>query len=48
MSEVPSGTVQSVHRASSLLELLAQAGGRLPVSDLAQRRGSGLGTAPHR
>jgi IclR family transcriptional regulator, acetate operon repressor len=45
VSEVPSGTVQSVHRALSLLELLAQAGGRLPVSELAARSGLSLGTA---
>ncbi len=37
--------MQSVHRALLLLELLAQAGGRLPVSDLAQRSGLSLGTA---
>jgi IclR family transcriptional regulator, acetate operon repressor len=45
VSEAPNGTVQSVHRALSLLELLAQAGGRLPVSELAQRSGLPLGTA---
>ncbi len=37
-------TVQSVDRALLLLELLAQAGGRLPISDLAQRSGLPLGT----
>jgi IclR family acetate operon transcriptional repressor len=45
VAEVPSGTVQSVNRALLLLELLAQGGGRLPVSELAQRSGLSLGTA---
>jgi len=36
--------VQSVDRALLLLELLAQAGGRLAISDLAQRSGLSLGT----
>nr|WP_242611227.1 IclR family transcriptional regulator [Blastococcus saxobsidens] len=45
MAEGPSGTVQSVNRALLLLELLAQGGGRLPVSELAQRSGLSLGTA---
>lgn len=36
--------VQSVDRALLLLELLAQSGGRLPISDLAARSGLSLGT----
>ncbi|CAN5175034.1 allantoin degradation transcriptional regulator AllR [soil metagenome] len=39
-----SATVQSVDRALLLLELLAQAGGRLPISDLAARSGLPIGT----
>jgi IclR family acetate operon transcriptional repressor len=42
--DLPAGTVQSVHRALLLLELLAHAGGRLPVSELAHRSGLSLGT----
>ena len=45
MTDVPTGTVQSVHRALLLLEILARAGGRLPVSELAARSGLSLGTA---
>ena len=37
-------TVASVDRALLLLELLAQAGGRLPITDLAQRSDLSLGT----
>jgi IclR family acetate operon transcriptional repressor len=37
-------TVQSVDRALLLLELLAQSGGRLAISDLAARSGLSLGT----
>jgi IclR family acetate operon transcriptional repressor len=44
VTDVPPGAVQSVSRALSLLELLAQAGGRLPISELAQRSGLSLGT----
>ena len=40
----PSAPVQSVDRALLLLELLAQAGGRLPITDLASRSGLSLGT----
>ena len=43
----PSGAgspVQSVDRALLLLELLAQSGGRLPISDLSARSGLSLGT----
>jgi len=36
--------VQSVERAFALLDLLARAGGRLPLSDLAERSGLPLGT----
>jgi IclR family transcriptional regulator, acetate operon repressor len=43
-TDVPAGTVQSVHRALLLLELLARAGGRMSVSDLATRSGLSLGT----
>jgi IclR family acetate operon transcriptional repressor len=38
------GTVQSVDRALLLLELLGQAGGRLPLTELAQRSGLPLAT----
>lgn len=38
------GGVQSVERSFALLELLARAGGRLPLSDLAERSGLPLGT----
>jgi IclR family transcriptional regulator, acetate operon repressor len=38
------GSVQSVDRALQLLELLAQANGRLPISELAARSGLSLGT----
>jgi IclR family acetate operon transcriptional repressor len=41
---VPAASVQSVDRALLLLELLAQAGGKLPVSELAARSGLALGT----
>lgn len=44
MTDLPAGTVQSVHRALLLLEILAGAGGRLAVSDLAARSGLSLGT----
>ena len=44
MTDVPTGTVQSVHRALLLLELLTRAGGRLPVSELSARSGLSLGT----
>lgn len=37
--------VQSVERAFALLEVLAAAGGRLPLSELAERSGLPLGTA---
>ena len=40
----PAATVQSVDRALLLLELLAHAGGRLPISELAQRSALPLGT----
>lgn len=36
--------MQSVDRALLLLELLAQSGGRLPITDLARRSGLSLGT----
>jgi IclR family acetate operon transcriptional repressor len=39
------GTVQSVSRALLLLELLAEAGSPLPISELTQRSGLSLGTA---
>lgn len=39
-----SGGVQSVERALTLLEVLAQAGGRLPITELASRSGLSLGT----
>ena len=39
-----SGGVQSVERAFALLDLLARAGGRLPLTDLAERSGLSLGT----
>ena len=38
------GGVQSVERAFALLDLLARAGGRLPLSELAERSGLPLGT----
>ena len=38
------GGVQSVERALTLLEVLAQAGGRLPITELASRSGLSLGT----
>ena len=44
MASSPGRPVQSVDRALLLLEVLAQAGGRLPISELAQRSGLPLGT----
>jgi IclR family acetate operon transcriptional repressor len=40
----PVAAVQSVDRALLLLELLAQGGGRLPITELASRSGLSLGT----
>lgn len=40
----PGSSVQSVDRALLLLELLARAGGRLPITELAARSGLSLGT----
>lgn len=44
MASSPVAPVQSVDRALLLLELLAQAGGRLPITDLASRSGLSLST----
>lgn len=44
MSGEPTGGVQSVGRALLLLELLAQAGGRLAITELAARSGLSLST----
>lgn len=45
MPDQGSTPVQSVHRALLLLELLADAGSPLPISELAQRSDLSLGTA---
>ncbi|MBC7375294.1 MAG: IclR family transcriptional regulator [Frankiales bacterium] len=45
VERAPGATVQSVDRALLLLELLAQAGGRLPITELAQRSDLSLATA---
>jgi IclR family acetate operon transcriptional repressor len=45
MPDTGSTTVQSVHRALLLLELLAEAGSPLPISELADRSDLSLGTA---
>lgn len=45
MADAADGTVQSVHRALLLLELLAEAGSPLPISEVSHRSGLSLGTA---
>lgn len=40
----PAGGVQAVERALTLLEVLAQAGGQLPITELASRSGLSLST----
>jgi IclR family transcriptional regulator, acetate operon repressor len=44
VAEREPGAVTSVSRALDLLQLLAAAGGRLPISELAERSGLALGT----